>query len=73
VTLAHKGAYRRSFLCGCGYILGCEPSLDFCITPFQHEIRAAPAGRAGRRSPVLPPGKVLLAWRLDYAEVFSQT
>ena len=32
----------------------------------------APAGGAGRRSPVLPPGKVLLACRLGFAEVITR-
>jgi len=37
--------------------LGQHPIKDVCITPFQHEMRPAPAGR----SPVLPPG--IMFWR----------
>ena len=41
---------------------------DSCITPFQHEMRAALAG--GRQAqPGVATGQSVLAWRLGYAEV----
>ena len=40
---------------------------DLCITPFQHEMRAAPAGGAQLG---VATGQSVLDWRLGYAEVF---
>ena len=39
---------------------------DLCITPSQHEMRAAPA----EEQPGVAIGQSVLAWRLGYAEVF---
>ena len=49
--------------------LGQHPIKDVCITPFQHEMRAAPAGRR-QAQPGVATGHNVLAWQLGYVEVF---
>ena len=41
---------------------------NLCITPFQHEMRAAPAGGG---QPGVATGRIVLAWLLDYAEILE--
>jgi hypothetical protein len=44
---------------------------DLCITPFQHEMRAAPGGWGSQALPVVATGRIVLAWLLDYAEILE--
>ena len=42
-----------------------------CIMPFQHEMRAAPAGGGSQAQPVVATGRIVLAWLLDYTEMLE--